>query len=177
MTMTLVQTITVGPSGAASIEFTGIPQTGTDLYVVASLRGDNASVSEAVRVLLNSSTSDYSYRRLSGTGSTVASASTTSGTAFQLDSGVNGTSATSNTFSNFSIYIPNYAGSANKSISYDAVNENNATAAGQAIVAGLWANTAAITGVKLDFYGLNLLQYSTASLYMIQKGSGGASVS
>jgi hypothetical protein len=51
------------------------------------------------------------------------------------------------------MYIPNYAGSSNKSVSIDAVTENNATAAEANLVAGLWSSTAAITSITLYNYG------------------------
>jgi hypothetical protein len=90
-----------------------------------------------------------------------------------------GTDTTSNTFSSTQVYIPNYAGSTNKSVSIDHVTENNATNAYfSGIVAGLWSNTAAITSVKiLDQDGGSLVAGSTASIYGILKGSGGATVS
>jgi hypothetical protein len=174
--MTLVSTVTVGSGGAASIDFNSIAQTGTDLLVQFSGRGNFAAVGEAVVITFNGSSTGYSWRNLYGNGSSAASGSGSS-TSLQLIMGMNGTSATSNTFSNVSIYIPNYAGSTNKSISYDGVHENNASQAGQAIVAGLWANTAAITSIALSFFGFDFLQNSTASLYLITKGSGGATTS
>jgi hypothetical protein len=38
----LIATTTVGSGGAASIDFTGIPQTYTDLFLVSSLRSNAA---------------------------------------------------------------------------------------------------------------------------------------
>ena len=88
-----------------------------------------------------------------------------------------GANATSNTFGNTSVYIPNYAGSTNKSVSSDAVTENNATTASQQILASIWNNTSAITSIFVSDTGSNLVQNSTASLYGILRGSGGATVS
>ena len=75
---------------------------------------------------------------------------------------------TANTFSNFSTYIPNYAGSNNKSYSVDGVTENNATASYQIMYAGLWSNTAAINQITLVPDTLNFVQYTTATLYGIK---------
>ena len=44
VTYKLIETVTVGSGGAASIEFSSIPQTYTDLKVVYSLRSTNSSV-------------------------------------------------------------------------------------------------------------------------------------
>ena len=72
------------------------------------------------------------------------------------------------------MYIPNYTGSTNKSISVDSVTENNATNNLMNIQAGLWSNTAAITSILFtsDTAG-GFLAGSTISLYKITKGSDG----
>jgi hypothetical protein len=86
---------------------------------------------------------------------------------------VNGADSTSNTFASSSLYIPNYAGSNQKSSSLDDVAENNATASIQEIVAQLWADTAAITSITLTANSGNFVVGSTVSLYGILKGSDG----
>jgi len=175
--MTLVSTVTVGSGGAATIEFTSIPQTGTDLLVVISGRGNASGVQQPIYMKFNSSGGTaYSERHLYGTGSTAASGSTSGNSEFRFVY-MGGTTATASTFSNTQIYIPNYSGSTNKSISVESTMENNATAGWQDIDAGLWANTAAITSITLTPDAASFVQYSTASLYTITKGSGGATVS
>ena len=173
MTLSLVSTVTVGAGGAASINFTGIAGTATDLLVVCSLRSNRSSVAEDGSLIsFNSSTSSFAYRALRGSGS-----SATSFTGTRLIGDVPASTATSNTFANQTIYIPNYAGSANKSYSVDSVSENNATAAWQYLIAGLWSNTSAITSLSITpEVGSAFVQYSTISLYTVTKGSGGASV-
>lgn len=172
MTMTLVSTVTVGSGGAASIDFTSIPQTGTDLLLALSERH---SVDGNTRLTFNGSTSGYTMKRLSGTGSSVNSNEYVSGVFIYMEGQDN--SYTASTFGNASIYIPNYAGSTNKSVSWDSVTENNSTTADQQLISGVWANTAAITQVTIGLPSGVFTQYSTASLYLIEKGSGGASVS
>jgi len=170
MTMTLVSTVTVGSGGAASIDFTSIPQTGTDLLVVYSLRstsGDNN-----VQMSFNSSTTSFTNKVLYGNGSTVSSGSNYAKAGYMPYS-----TDTSNTFGNNSIYVPNYTSSTNKSYSLETVTENNATSVAMALLAGLWSNTSAITSLSLIANSGSFAQYSTASLYTITKGSGGATVS
>lgn len=173
MTMKLVSTITVGAGGIASIEWTGIPQTGTDLIVLFSLRSDRSAISDVLSWTLNGSTTSFSYKRLEGRSGT---ASTLSGSE-QWPNAFNGNTGTSNTFGNGQAYIANYTGSTGKSISIESVSENNALDAQVHMLGGLWNNTSAITSIKLTGIGTNFLQYSTASLYTITKGSGGATVS
>jgi hypothetical protein len=130
---------------------------------------------------LNSNTgSIYSTRRLIGFDASTVISSTNSSVsptgAFGYKSV--GNTATSNTFSNSSFYISNYAGSTNKPISYDGVTETNSVNNELAITSGLFASTGAITSVKLSpIYGSQLLTGSTISVYTITKGSGGATVS
>ena len=174
MTMTLIQTVTVGAGGASSIDFTSIPGTATDLLVVCSLR--NTTNESGIRLRFNTDTgSNYPYRMLYGNGASATSETgTTTGIATYSAAYL---SATANTYGNISFYIPNYAGSTNKSVSVDGVSENNATTAYQALTAGLWSNTAAITTVKVTAWSGTWAENSTASLYSVTKGSGGASVS
>jgi len=165
MAITKIATVTVGSGGAASIDFTSIPGTMTDLMVVYSTRPGSTDGSWVLKVKFNGVNTNQTLRGLDGDGS---SASSFTGTEI---AGINeGSSATANTFSNGQIYIPNYAGSTNKSVSLDGVSETNATTAYQRIAAGLWSSTAAINQVTLVAPS-TFAQYSTATLYGITKGS------
>jgi hypothetical protein len=163
MGMELVEFIEVGAGGAASIEFTGIPQDGVDLVLVYSTRLDVAAAIHPVTFALNSNTSNLSSRRLYGSGSGANS------NTFVGGGQTSAATSTSNTFGNQSLYISNYTSSANKSISIDSVSENNATAAYQEIYGLAWADTTAVSSITLSVYGGsgNFVQYSTASLYKI----------
>ena len=173
MSMTLISTVTVGSGGAASIAFSSIVGTATDLLLVINARSNRSLTEDGCLISFNGSTSSFTGRTLRGSGSGVSSFTTT-----RLLGDINGATTTSNTFANLSVYIPNYAGSTNKSFSVDSVSEANATQAWQYIIAGLWSNTAAITSVTLTpESGTAFVENSTASLYTITKGSGGATVS
>ena len=165
-TMVKIETVTVGSGGAANIEFTNIPQTYTDLVLVSSTRSSSGTVN--FRVSFNGSTTGYSSKLLYGNGSSAASENNAVTTAIDYSNYANASTETASTFSNNQVYIPNYAGSTNKSVSVDTVRENNATAALVGMTAGLWSNTAAITSIKIDG-GTNFAQYSTATLYGISK--------
>jgi hypothetical protein len=163
-TMTLISSNTVGSGGISSVTFSSIPATYTDLVVKASLRTDNASNLTGL-ITFNGSSSSFSFRQLEGNGASVASYNgTTNATNTE-----NGTGTTASTFSSFEFYIPNYAGSTNKSFSVDSVTENNATTAYQDLSANLWSNTAAITSISLaPGSTANFVQYSTFYLYGIK---------
>ena len=159
-TYTLIASSTVGAGGAASIDFTSIPSTYTDLCVKLSLRLNDTQLNYGV-MRINGATTNFTYRSLEGSGSTAASYNGS-----VSNYGIPEVSSyTSSTFSSHEVYIPNYAGSTNKSFSVDAVTENNATASYADLIAGLWANSAAIN--QLTFYAPtgSFVQYSTAYLY------------
>jgi hypothetical protein len=163
-TFVKIATVTVGAGGASSMDFSSIPATYTDLKVLYSIRGSTADGD--IRLAFNGSTTGYSVRILYGTGS--AAASTSASGSFVSYGGLqNPSTYTASTFSNGEIYIPNYAGSNQKSISTDAVNENNATTAITELGASLWTGTAAITSIAITHPAANFVQYSTATLYGI----------
>jgi hypothetical protein len=149
-------------ASASSITFANIPQTGyTDLKIVVSGRTSTAAVQGYITAAFNGSTANFTIRGLGGTGSGAASWTTPSNFVGEIV----GDTATASTFSNLEMYIPNYAGSTNKSYSVDGVAENNATFAQSAITAGLWSQTAAITSVAFTPNSGSFLANSTFSLY------------
>ena len=168
MFQAFIASATVGGGGAATMDFTSIPGTYTDLVLVISPRATSTTAS--ITVSFNGSAASFTGRRLEGNAS--AASSTTSTTLI-------GTSSistdTANTFGSLQLFIPNYAGSANKTFSVDTVSENNGTTAYAQIFGGMWSNTAVITQVTVSL--ANFAANSTAYLYGTLKGSGGATVS
>ena len=168
--ITLISSVTVGSGGAANIEFTSIPATYTDLLIKLSARQSTDVNTSQFSIRFNGdSSSIYTRKLLFGYGSGVDSQSqaNTSSIFIGFDQA---SSFTANTFGSYEIYIPNYTSSNNKSLSADSVTENNtADVYGISLVAGLWADTAAITSILLQDLagGSNLVQYSTAYLYGI----------
>jgi hypothetical protein len=167
-TFTKIASVSVGVLGASSIDFTLIPSTYTDLVVKLSGRTTGIlSNSESIYLQFNGVTSSsYSDRFLQGSGS--AASSGNNSTTFVYSGEQNQSPSTASTFGNLEIYIPNYAGSTNKSLSVDNVQEDNQTLAYATFVAGLWSNTAAITSIKFYPAISNWSQHSTATLYGIK---------
>ena len=159
-----IATVEVGSAGAATIDFASIPQGYTDLKVVISGRTNRASsVFDDILISFNGSTASFSGRELYGDGASAASITTA-----RAASIATGSTATANAFGNSEIYIPNYAGSTNKSFSVDGVQETNGTTAYAIFIAGLWSNIAAITSLSLTpSVGTSFNQYTTATLYGI----------
>jgi hypothetical protein len=159
-------TVTVGAGGAASIDFTSIPGTYTDLLVLASVRNSESFNNGDLLMRFNGSSTSYINKSIYGTGTAAASNSPFTDKIYGAS--INANTSTASTFSSNSLYIPNYTGSTNKSVSVEGVQETNGSQAFMNIIAGLWSNTAAITSISL-FSGTNFVQYSTATLYGISK--------
>ena len=171
-TYTLLEKITVGAAGASSVTFTSIPQTYTDLQILVSARSTRTSdFRDELFIRFNSdSGNNYSVRDLNGSGSTAGTSSSL--TTNYLKRGTTPTdNATASTFSNNTIYIPNYTGSNQKSVSTEEVTENNSSTNNYLdLRAGLWTGTSAITSISLTpEVGPNFAQYSTFYLYGIAK--------
>jgi hypothetical protein len=164
-TYVAIATVEVGSGGAADIEFTSIPSTYTDLVVKISAR---QGAENAFALTFNGETTLFSVRRLQGDGSSATSNVAAGTTSAIRVIGIASSGSTANTFGNSEIYIPNYAGSNNKSVSIDAVNENNGTEAYMNLAAGLWSNTAAINQITITPLAGSIAQYSTAYIYGIK---------
>jgi hypothetical protein len=82
---------------------------------------------------------------------------------------INADGSTADTFGNASIWIPNYANTANfKQVVAGFVTEGATTTNGywtMGIGAGLWSSTAAITSITIDPQNGDLMQYSSFTLY------------
>ena len=164
-----IASVTVGSGGASSIDFTSIPSTYTDLCLKISGRSTHSSLDQT-EITFNGSATGYNYRSIFGDGSSAASYGSGGSaiTTYIPLQYLPGTAQTSSTFTSSEMYIPNYAGGDHKSVSFDTVEENNATAAYALIYAAIWSNTAAITSIKIDPQNGNFAQYSTAVLYGIK---------
>ena len=164
-TFVKIATVTVGAGGASSMAFSSIPSTYTDLCLKISARTTNAYFRDSVEIKFNGGTSAGNLRTILAQGTSVVSENQ-SNLYVQIEGN---TGTTANTFGSAEIYIPNYISSNSKSLSTDAVTENNAAADNALYLnAGLWSNSAAINAISLVGGG-NFMQYSTASLYGILK--------
>ena len=156
-------------SSAASVTFSAIPSTYTDLVLRASTRLTDAFDFWDIRLKFNADVaSNYSITALRGSGTTATSARQTSATYFYGYDGTQGTATTSNTFTSTEIYLPNYLASTNKPASYISAIETNATASQMAAGAHLWRNTAAITAIEISTGGYNFVSGSSFYLYGIK---------
>lgn len=163
-----IASVTVGSGGAATLAFSSIPSTYTDILLVTSLR-DVTSGGGVAKITFNGSTSSYTARQIVGNGSSVYTDTSYGGSYYSAEGSSVASGYTANTFSNGSFYIPAYAGNKNKSIVTDTVVETNATTSYATLSGGLWSNTSAIDSITITQYSSGTFaQYSTAYLYGIK---------
>ena len=165
-TYTLISSVTVGSGGAATMDFTSIPQTYTDLKIVISARNTSTSgVESQILLTVNGNGSNGSWKLLYGNGSGVFQGS---GSGYLQPAHAPSATTTTNTFSNAEIYFPNYTSTSKyKSFSSDFAVENNASSSLIGMYANLWSSNSAITQLTLTSNVSNFVQYSTAYLYGI----------
>lgn len=160
MTMTLVETVTLG-TAAANVEFANIPQTGKDLLAVLNWDG-TANGSFELDFQLNSTTNQM--QRLWGNGGSTA------GQANDQISVMDSDYPTTNTFHSLQVRVMNYALAQKHSFSVESTVEANSTSAFasyQVIGAGENSSTSAVTNLKFVAGYLNFSVNTTASLYII----------
>jgi hypothetical protein len=146
-----------------------IPQTYTDLLLVYSARSDRAAFEDTTNIRFNGdSGANYSFRMVYQYNSTIGNENGASQTGMKHTSTLTAASATANTFGSAEVHIPNYTGSAAKSVLSTGVAENNGTQAIVGMNANLWNSTAAVTSITLiPWFGTNFVAGSTFYLYAI----------
>jgi hypothetical protein len=178
--MTLIAT--AAASGSSTfIKFNNIPADFTDLLLVGAMRTTEATAATQCFIYFGTTLASgdvrasYDWTALTGNGSSAVRNVSASASQINIIGVMPGSSATSNTFGSFQAYFTNYATSLPKQFSVDAVGENDATTAGQNILAGSNANSnslSPITSVSFDSVS-NLAVGTSFSLYGITKGSNG----
>jgi hypothetical protein len=172
-TMTLISTATVGSGGAATISFTSIPSTYTDLKVIYCFKPPAGDV--GIKINFNSTTSGYSDIYIQALNTTSTPSALAKGTnVFAGVAAYGGAIADSslssgNLFNNAELYVPNYTASQYKAFVVSNVGEADRNLGFIEEISSLWSNNAAID--RIDFTvngGGNFAQYSTASLYGIK---------
>ena len=140
---------------AASVTFSAIPSTYTDLVVRWSARDVSGGGNYDIQCEFNGSAgTSYSTVQLYGTGN-AAWSSIYSSAAYGRTGYSESSDSTSSTFSSDEIYIPSYTVAQNKPFSSFGATENNSTTSRVIVstMASLWRNTSAITSIKLSSGG------------------------
>ena len=158
-TYTLINSTTLS-TAAATVTFSSIPGTYTDLVIVIT---GTVSIANNPTLQFNSDTgSNYSWTYLSGSGTAAASGRGSSQTS--ILTGGFGTS----TIGNAIYHIQDYS---NATTNKTVINRHNRSDDSVTTWVGLWRSTAAITSVILGAGGGNWNSGSTFKLYGIEAGN------
>jgi hypothetical protein len=137
-------------SSAASVTFSSIPATFTDLVIRYTTRGTAAATNTLI-TFNGSSASNYSATAVAANTTSAISSRQSSATSANNLYSVNRSTSTASTFSSAEIYIPSYTVSQNKPFSGMGVIENNSSSTGFNIAANalLFSDTTAISSITL----------------------------
>ena len=162
-----IATVTVGPGGASSIEFTSIPGTYQHLQVRVISKSVNSAGDSGDLTFNGDTANNYAYHSLYGTGASAAAEAGT--TRANIPSLRLVTSSSTSVFGAHVIDILDYAStSKNKTVRTFSGDDRNGSGA-VFLNSGLWfATPAAVTSIKFTGRSFNIAEHSTAALYGIK---------
>jgi hypothetical protein len=163
-TMTLIQSLT-SLDGQSSADFTSIPQTYTDLYILVCARGNGYNGTD-LNIKFNGSSSGYSGRLVWKDGNTTALTSVAIGNTSGYAGIIPGAQAGTNAYGTQKIYISSYTSGTGKRASTEFTTERNGVDTWIGYGEVISSVSAAITSISL-IPSANFLGSSTAYLYGI----------
>jgi len=147
-TYTLIQSQVLA-STPTVVTFSSIPSTYTDLILTISARDTATGVLySSITATFDNTSSVYSRTDLIASGST-ASSSRASVAYFYVDYPGSNAGVAANTFGSAEVYIPNYAGSANKPFSLTSIVENNSATVNEILTSAGYYRSGAIATITL----------------------------
>jgi hypothetical protein len=151
-----IATNTLG-SNTASVTFSSIPATYTDLILIASVK-NNSGGNRAMQIILNADTAtNYSGTYLTGDGTTASSGRSTSVAYLDTFATVPG--------AEFGTCIFNFQNYVNATTYKTVISRSGAAGVNARTAAALWRSTSAITSIKFQLSGADL--YSTGSTFTL----------
>jgi hypothetical protein len=165
-----IATITVPSGGAASIQFTGIPQNYAHLQIRGIARSTRSQTGDYIALQLNADTgSNYAYHGLTGNGSTASAFGLATQTFMDVERAA-AASATASVFGASVFDILDYANTNKYKTMRNLGGFDNNGSGEIFLTSGLWQNTNAVTTITLKTQGgtSNFAQYSTFALYGIK---------
>lgn len=169
-----IYTQTVGAGGAASITFNNIPQGFTDLVLYHSARDGRTDAPYSNSILTFNGNTNRVYSALSDSAvlTSVLPGQFLNEPWYFYNLYTAGQVATSNTFSNSSVYIPRYnSGNFKQVLMENMVANNSSGVNGNLIVlnAGLFRSTSPITSMTITSVNGVFAQYSSWTLYGVSE--------
>lgn len=157
-TYTPIATTTLG-SASATVTFSSIAGTYTDLVLISTIKGSTANNTRMT--FNNDSSALYSNTTVSGTGTTAVSRRDSGVTSLRLDWD------SANPTTDFNVHITNIQNYANTTTFKTALTRANAAAYGTDALVGLYRSTSAITRLDVTAASGNFAIGSTFTLYGI----------
>lgn len=152
-------------TSSATVVFSGIPQTYSDLCLTFSARQADAGTVQDIYFILNSDTTNNSRQYLRGGDGSLA-ANRASGMPGVYGGYVNGNGTTANSFASGELYIPKYTSTEAIPVSvFTTQQEETATSYGF-IIAGQYSGGSAVSSITISG-GSNFLTNSSFYLYGI----------
>jgi hypothetical protein len=157
-------------TNTATVTFSGIPQTYTDLLVKMSARGSGSgSFYDNATLTFNGVTTGYTTTRFTNQQAASIGTDTISNNTFFYIGEIDGNTATANVFGVIDFYIANYSGTTYKSISSENASENNTNGSFyNGLHSQLWASYTPITSITLGTTGGGYVTNSEFTLYGIK---------
>ena len=157
-----IATQTLG-SAVATITFSSIPSTYTDLLLVSNIRFTGGGGESVMNCQVNSdSGTNYSRTRLVGDGSSASSDRTSNTSDFIVGAGTD-------SGSEWSVGIANFLNYSNTTTNKTVLTRTNVTSSRVMAIVGMWRNTAAINSLYIFNNGAtNFATGSTFTLYGIK---------
>ena len=152
-TYTQIASTTLG-SASASVTFSSIPSTYTDLVLVVNGAGSSGSTSNILVQVNGDTAGNYSWTRLLGDGTSASSSRAST----------QGAIGTGDTSTDRFVNIINFQNYANTTTNKTTLARSNSQSYVSTYV-GLWRSTAAINQIVYYISGQNLASGTTASLY------------
>ena len=165
-----IATVTVGAGGSASVSFTSIPATYTQLQVRGIARSTRATNEDSITTRFNndSGANYFSYHEVYGDGSSAsAGAGSSSGTGIGFGY-IAAASSSANIFGVAVIDVLDYLNTNKNKVPRILAGYDRNGGGIIALTSGLWRNTAAINRIDLIPASGNFTQYSSFALYGIK---------
>lgn len=159
---------TVLTTTQATITFSGIVSTYSDLVLIFSARTNEAAAADSgIFISPNNNSGTMAYTRIRGIGSSPSSDYNYSDSYWRTS--VNGAGGTADTFASGEMYISNYAGAKWKTASWNNVREGNSATSNQIFISdGKNEATNAITDLTIVSSGNSFVSGSSFYLYGIK---------
>jgi hypothetical protein len=167
---------TAGAGGVANFQFSGIPATYQDIFIVMSARSNRANAIDAMKVYFNTDTTAGNYRIFRLGNNTTTVFTETVNTWDDSLGFITGNNATANDFGSTYLYLANYSNTTiSKSMNMRSGGSDNSSTSARSSLGSLrWSSTAAINQITiLPQLGTLFVQNSTATLYGLSPQAAG----